>query len=122
MSTSSVPAAADKAKPYAPVDGVGLLAHKLRARDTLTDEEEQVLRDSVSGTRSFAPGKVIVRDGSVLSESTLLCSGIIGRYKDLSSGERQIQELHVAGDFVDLHGFLVKRLDHNVAAVSNCSI
>ena len=27
-------------------------------------------------------------------------------------------ELHVAGDFVDLHGFLLKRLDHNVGAMT----
>jgi CRP-like cAMP-binding protein len=52
----------------------------------------------------------------------LLIDGIVGRYKDLANGERQIQELHVAGDFVDLHGFLLKRLDHNIGAVSACRI
>jgi CRP-like cAMP-binding protein len=27
-------------------------------------------------------------------------------------------ELHVAGDFVDLHGFLLKQLDHNVGSMT----
>lgn len=103
-------------------DGISLLALKLRARDTMSEDEEQVLRDSVIETRDFAPGKVIIRSGTALSESALLNDGIIGRYKDLANGERQIQELHIPGDFVDLHGFLLKRLDHNVAAVSRCSI
>jgi len=103
-------------------DSISLLATKLRARDTLSDEEEQVLRDAVSETRTFAAGQIIVPAGKQLTDSTLLTEGIIGRYKDLASGERQIQELHVAGDFVDLHGFLLKSLDHNVAAVSACTI
>ena len=103
-------------------DGVAELVRKLRVRDTLSDAEEQVLRDSVSEVRDVPPAKVIVRNGSDLDVSTLLVSGIICRYKDLASGERQIQEIHVAGDFVDLHGFLLKRLDHNVASVSQCRI
>ena len=39
------------------------------------------------------------------------------RYKDLRNGQRQIMELHVPGDFLDLHSFLLKRLDHNVMSL-----
>jgi CRP-like cAMP-binding protein len=53
-----------------------------------------------------------------LNHSTLLVSGIACRYKDLADGQRQIMELHVSGDFVDLHGFLLKRIDHNVGAIT----
>ena len=31
-------------------------------------------------------------------------------------------ELHVAGDFADLHGFTLKRLDHDVMTLSDCII
>ena len=103
-------------------DGVHLLATKLRARDTLSEAEEQVLRDAVAEVRDVPAAKVIVRSGRQLEKSTLLVEGIICRYRDLANGARQIQELHVAGDFVDLHAFLLKRLDHNVAAVSDCRI
>jgi CRP-like cAMP-binding protein len=91
---------------------------KLRARDLIDPVEEQVLRDSISTVRELPPGKVIVRDRSVLSESILLFEGFACRYKDLSDGQRQIMELHVAGDFVDLHGFLLKQLDHNVGSMT----
>jgi len=100
--------------------GVAALVTMLRARDTLSDDEEQVLHDSVSEVREIAAGKVIVRSGTDLENSTLLAQGIIARYKDLADGERQIQQLQVAGDFVDLHGFLLKRIDHNIGAISHC--
>jgi len=91
---------------------------KLRARDVIDSAEEQVLRDSIAEIREVPPGKVIVRDRTVLSESILLSEGMACRYKDLADGQRQILELHVAGDFVDLHGFLLKQLDHNVESLT----
>ncbi|MGZ8285485.1 MAG: Crp/Fnr family transcriptional regulator [Allosphingosinicella sp.] len=95
----------------------GLLL-KLRTRDLVSDEEEEVLRASVSEVREYPAGRTIVRTGTTLSASTLLVEGIVCRYKDLSDGQRQIMELHLAGDFVDLHGFLLKQLDHNVGAMT----
>ncbi len=91
---------------------------KLRARDTVSEEEEAVLRDSFSEFREVGAGRTIVRSGVPLEESILLVEGLACRYKDLADGQRQIMELHVAGDFVDLHGFLLKRLEHNVGALT----
>lgn len=102
--------------------GIDALAEKLRARDSLSPDEEQVLRDSVADIRDYPAGRVLVRHGTLLTESTLLIDGFICRYKDLANGQRQIQELHIAGDFVDLHGFLLKRLDHNIAALTSVRI
>jgi CRP-like cAMP-binding protein len=94
------------------------LLMKLRARDIVTEEEEGVLRASISEIREHPAGRPIVRVGTTLSASTLLVEGLVCRYKDLADGQRQIMELHVAGDFVDLHGFLLKRLDHNVGTLT----
>jgi CRP-like cAMP-binding protein len=99
-------------------DALRALLLKLRARDLLTEEEERVLRESVSDIQEFTAGRTIVRAGVTLSESNLLVEGIVCRFKDLSDGQRQIMELHVAGDFIDLHGFLLKRLEHNVGAMT----
>jgi CRP-like cAMP-binding protein len=99
-------------------DVVEALLLKLRARDVLGPEEERVLLDSVSEIRDIPAGRTIVRAGVTLNESNLLVHGIIARYKDLADGQRQIMELHVAGDFVDLHGFLLKRLEHHVGALT----
>ncbi|HEX8572049.1 MAG TPA: Crp/Fnr family transcriptional regulator [Allosphingosinicella sp.] len=99
-------------------DAVAALLLKLRVRDVVSQEEEEVLRASVGEIREHPAGRAIVRSGTTLSASTLLIEGIVCRYKDLADGQRQIMELHVAGDFVDLHGFLLKRLDHNVGAMT----
>lgn len=91
---------------------------KMRARDVVDAEEEQVLREALGQIRTLPAGKVIVRSGTVLSESTLLVEGLVCRYKDLADGQRQIMEIHVSGDFLDLHGFLLKQIDHNVGALT----
>jgi CRP-like cAMP-binding protein len=97
---------------------VAALLLKLRVRDLVVPEEEQVLRASVAEIRDHPAGRTIIRSGTTLSASTLLVEGIVCRYKDLADGQRQIMELHIAGDFVDLHGFLLKRLDHNIGTMT----
>jgi CRP-like cAMP-binding protein len=52
----------------------------------------------------------------------LLLEGWMARSKDLQSGERQVTELHVAGDFADLHAFTLKQLDHDVLTLSECTV
>lgn len=106
----------------AEADPVHRLALKLRARDLLGEREEEVIRGAISSTEEIAAGRTIVRHGATLSHSTLVLEGIVARFKDLSDGQRQIQEIHLPGDFTDLHGFLLKRLDHNVGALTRCRI
>ncbi|WP_243455851.1 Crp/Fnr family transcriptional regulator [Sphingosinicella sp. BN140058] len=102
--------------------GVERALAKLRARDVLSPEEERVFVESIAETREIAAHRQIVRAGTTLTHSILLLDGFACRYKDLADGERQIQELHIAGDYVDLHGFLLKTLDHNVGALSDVRI
>ncbi|HEX2762811.1 MAG TPA: Crp/Fnr family transcriptional regulator [Allosphingosinicella sp.] len=94
------------------------LLMKLRVRDVVDDEEEAQLRDAVGEIRSHPAGKTIVAARTPLTHSTLLVEGLVARYKDLADGQRQIMELHVAGDFVDLHGFLLKQIDHHVGSMT----
>ena len=103
-------------------DPIHRLLVKLRARDVVGDEEERVLRDAVEAIVEFPAGRTIVRAGATLSHSTLVVEGILARYKDLSEGQRQIQEIHLPGDFTDLHGFVLKRLDHNIGALTGVRI
>lgn len=91
---------------------------KLRTRDLVPEEEERVLRESIAEIREIPAGKPIARARVTLSHSTLLLDGLACRYKDLTDGQRQIMELHVGGDFVDLHGFLLKELDHTVGSIT----
>ena len=95
---------------------------KLRIRDDISPEEEQAFRAAVVETKQIAADKVYVRAGEQLTVCTLLLEGLMCRYKDLASGERQISEIHVAGDFADLHSFTLKRLDHNVMTLTPCRV
>ncbi|MGZ8349754.1 MAG: Crp/Fnr family transcriptional regulator [Allosphingosinicella sp.] len=95
---------------------------KLRARDEVSAEDEAALRAVIGNVREVPADKTIIRAGEVIDESTLLLEGLMCRYKDLRDGSRQISELHVAGDFVDLHSFTLKRLDHNIMALTPCRV
>jgi CRP-like cAMP-binding protein len=95
---------------------------KLRARDELSDEEEQAIRASIGEARDLAPGEVAIEQGQECRWSTMLLDGLMCRYKDLRDGRRQITELQVPGDFVDLHGFSLKRLDHGIMALTRCRV
>jgi CRP-like cAMP-binding protein len=95
---------------------------KLRARDRVSPEEEEAIRGLVSEVIDVQADKTVVREGEELQNSLLLLSGWLARAKDLPGGERQLAELHVAGDFADLHGFTLKRLDHDVIAITPCKL
>lgn len=101
---------------------IELHLRKLRARDDISAEEEAAIRDAVSCTRSYRPDELVVPARQQTSGCTLLLAGIMARYKDLRSGERQITELHVPGDFADLHSFTLKKLDHHVTALTACTV
>ncbi|MDT9599620.1 Crp/Fnr family transcriptional regulator [Sphingosinicella rhizophila] len=98
--------------------GLDRLLMKMRARDIVDAREEDVLRDSVAEVRESRAGRIIIRAGAMIGGCTLLLDGLVCRYRDLADGQRQIMELHVAGDFLDLHSFLLKRLEHHVGAMT----
>ena len=95
---------------------------KLKQRIELSAEEERAIRDSVAETRRAPKDLVLIRSGEELNSSIILLDGWMARGKDLAGGERQVTELHVAGDFADLNGFTLKRLDHDVMTLSDCIV
>ena len=95
---------------------------RLEARDDLSDEERAIVEHMFTEARLIKAGDDIVRDGDRPQHSTLIVSGVAARYKVLQDGDRQITALHLAGDFVDLHSFMLKEMDHGVTAISQCRI
>lgn len=91
---------------------------KLRVRDLLSADEERALRDTIVGCEDVPAKRTIIKRGEPLKHSVLLLDGLMCRYKDLRNGRRQISALHVAGDFLDLHGFTLKHLDHDVMSLA----
>jgi CRP-like cAMP-binding protein len=95
---------------------------KLRRRIDISSEEERVIRDSVAEVRRVPADELVIRAGEELNNSLMLLDGWMARSKDLAGGERQVTQLHVAGDFADLHGFTLKHLDDDVTTLSDCRI
>jgi CRP-like cAMP-binding protein len=94
------------------------LVRKLAARDDLNDVEQSLLSRLIAKQVTYAAGEVIVPEGVRQTHSQLLLSGLAARSTQMADGRRQITELHVPGDFVDLHSFLLKRLEHDVIALT----
>ncbi|MCP3728889.1 Crp/Fnr family transcriptional regulator [Sphingomonas sp. MG17] len=91
---------------------------RLRARHSISDAEEAAIRAAIGEIRDFPARGTLVEAGEEMSHSMLLLKGLICRYKDLSDGQRQITQVHVPGDFPDLHSFTLKKLDHSIMTLT----
>lgn len=98
------------------------LIRKLEQYDHLSGTECQLLEQATVRQRAVAKGEDLVREGDRPTESLCLITGFAARYNLLRNGKRQITALHIPGDFVDLHSFLVKKMDHGVLAVTACTL
>lgn len=77
------------------------------------------LLDSVPVTvRDVARDQDLVREGEHSPSCILLQEGFACRYRTLSDGRRQIVSFHIAGDFLDLQGYLLDRLDHGIGTLT----
>lgn len=95
---------------------------KLLNYGELSADEKQSLEDAVSSVKEILPDHDLVAEGTSPEHSCLLLSGFAARYNINLEGKRQITALHVAGDFVDLHSFLMKPMDHSIGAINTCRI
>jgi CRP-like cAMP-binding protein len=63
----------------------------------------------------------LVASGSLCDHSTMLIEGFMLRTLD-KDDKRHAVSFHVPGDFVDLHCFALKRLDHNIDTVGRVKV
>jgi CRP-like cAMP-binding protein len=99
------------------------LIRKLTARDSsLSAASQRRLLQALSAPESIQAGHTFVAQGSRPSRCIVVISGWAARCIMLPDGRRQTLALHIAGDFVDLHSFPIKIMDHSVEALTPCSI
>ena len=98
------------------------LVEKLSLRDRISPEEIEALQKALEPPKTVAAGSDIVREHTRPLHSTLLISGFSARYSTLADGARQITEINVPGDFIDLHSLLMKQMDHGVVALTECVV
>lgn len=94
----------------------------LKQHDTLTSDEIDVISALPTHVKSFNKESEIVRQGERPDHSCILVEGLAARALMFADGRRQITNLHIPGDFVDLHSLFLKRLDHTVLAFTECKV
>lgn len=73
--------------------------------------------------KQFTPGAVISRRGDFLDYSLLLLDGLIARSVPCGQRARStFVALQFPGEFVDLHAFPLKRLDHDVISLTDTRV
>ena len=88
----------------------------------LSPQERAILEGTVSDTRVVQARHTVVEPGEVVTTSTLLVKGFMSRYIDGPTGLRQLVAVHVAGEFVDLHAFPMRELDHSIATLTDAKV
>jgi CRP-like cAMP-binding protein len=96
-----------------------VLIRKLSALGTLGPQESRLLEETPLHMREVGPDQDIVREGDRPGQCLLLIEGFCCRYKTLADGRRQIVSFNIPTDFLDLPGFLLTVLDHNIASLTH---
>ncbi|MDO5642532.1 MAG: Crp/Fnr family transcriptional regulator [Paracoccus sp. (in: a-proteobacteria)] len=90
----------------------------LERRDALSTAERERLSTLKTRRASFTTGDIIVARDVIVEQSCLMLSGMSARVHKLPGNAGQvITALHVPGDFVDLHGFVLAGLEHSIIAM-----
>jgi CRP-like cAMP-binding protein len=90
---------------------------KLSQFALLSNDDVSALEAMCQREERFRAGTNIVVEGETPRSAFVEMRGMAWRYRLLSDGRRQILTILIPGDFFDLHGFLLKAMDHSVATI-----
>lgn len=92
-----------------------------RLRQDMSSSEKSDLEALVGDTIHLEDGERLIARGEHCEFSTILIDGFMLRTLE-SEDRRYAVSFHVPGDFVDLHCFALKRLDHNIDCVGSVKV
>ncbi|SFV27973.1 cAMP-binding domain of CRP or a regulatory subunit of cAMP-dependent protein kinases [Devosia crocina] len=98
------------------------LIFRLETIGDVTADDRAALASIPLRIASVPKGGEIVADGEMSTSCCLVVDGYIYRSKMRPDGKRQIFSLHPPGDIPDLHSLHLPRMDHNLAAMSDCTV
>ena len=94
---------------------------KGRLRHAMSSADKALLEDICAVEEDVPAGTVVLEAGKTYDKSMLLQEGFMLRTIE-QDGRQHIVGLQVPGDFVDLHSFALKRLDHDIVALGPCRV
>jgi CRP-like cAMP-binding protein len=92
---------------------------KMEQFTAFSDMEKRQLDDLIGAKQKHhAPKDDIIADGAHSGHCHVIISGLACRYKLLPDGRRQIMAFLIPGDLCDAEIFILKVMDHGVAAIT----
>ena len=92
-----------------------------RLRHDMSEAEKAELENLAGNIQTFEDGHRLISRGDECEYSTMLVEGFMLRTPECED-RRYGVSFHVPGDFVDLHCFALKRLDHNIDCVGPTTV
>jgi CRP-like cAMP-binding protein len=83
----------------------------------LPEEDRHILAGMMSRSELIPAGENIAKEGDRPSDIHVVVKGAACRYKVLSDGGRQITAYLLPGDACDIHMYVLKEMDHSIAAL-----
>ncbi|WP_019953357.1 Crp/Fnr family transcriptional regulator [Yoonia vestfoldensis] len=87
--------------------------------DQFTDAEINFMQAFKSGELKIAAGTTLMMEGSNSPQLYTALDGMGLRYKTLMSGDRQVLNFVMPGDFIGLQAGVMKEMQHSVEATSD---
>jgi CRP-like cAMP-binding protein len=94
------------------------LVAKLSRFAPLSDEEIGVLEGLCANQERFGAGVNLADEGDPARPGFVVTRGLACRCRLLADGRRQILGFLIPGDFYDLHGFLLRSMDHSIITIA----
>jgi CRP-like cAMP-binding protein len=103
-------------------DAAEAIIRKLRLNTRLDHDDLQAIQSLPISVKELEAGEPVAREGSRSSSSCLCIEGFAIRSKTTPAGQRQILSVHIPGDFPDLHSLYLHVVDHDLVALTDCTM
>ena len=90
--------------------------------DPMTEREVNFMQSFKSGELEIASGTTLMMEGSNSPQLYTALKGMGLRYKTLMSGDRQVINFVMPGDFVGLQAGVMREMQHSVEATSDMTL
>lgn len=84
--------------------------------------ERAAIEKAATEIRQIPPRTLLIEAGQPLRHSALIIEGLVCRTISDRDGLRQFVGLHLPGDFVDLHSYVLHHIEHDIASVTQARV
>lgn len=98
------------------------LISRLEAYTKLSRDDRAALQKLTQNSRDVPPRRDLIREGDTPNYVHLVLRGWACRYKTTPDGRRSIVSFFMPGDFCDLNIYILKEMDHSIAAITNLRV